>query len=97
LTLPVLIGHILSAGAMTKLKNLTWPETLTIGVSHCAHAEMAFSIASLSIEMGELDKNLFSVIIFTAFILNLLIPIPLKGCSVLINKQIHSINYSSRK
>ncbi|SMG63280.1 [weak similarity to] Cation/H+ exchanger [methanotrophic bacterial endosymbiont of Bathymodiolus sp.] len=82
---------------MAKLKNFTWAEALTIGVGHCARAEMAFIIASLGIEMGALDKNVFSVIIFTAFILNLLTPLLLKGCAVLINKQIHSVDYSSRK
>ncbi|NYT47516.1 MAG: hypothetical protein H0A75_08045 [Candidatus Methanofishera endochildressiae] len=73
------------------------PGGRTIGVGHCARAEMAFIIASLGIEMGALDKNVFSVIIFTAFILNLLTPLLLKGCAVLINKQIHSVDYSSRK
>lgn len=42
---------------MAKLKNFTWVEALTIGVGHCARAEMAFIIASLGIEMGAVDKT----------------------------------------
>ncbi|RLA22040.1 MAG: hypothetical protein DRQ62_08565 [Gammaproteobacteria bacterium] len=87
LTLTVMIGQILSAGLMAKLKDFTWAEALTIGVGHCARAEMAFIIASLGIEMGALDKNVFSVIVFTAFILNLLTPLMLKGCAILIHRQ----------
>ena len=59
LTLTVMIGQILSAGLMAKRKNFTWTEALTIGVGHCARAELAFIIASLGIEMGALDKNVF--------------------------------------
>ena len=92
LTITVMIGQILSAGLMAKLKNFTWAEALTIGVGHCARAEMAFIIASLGIEMGALDKNAFSVVIFTAFILNLITPLLLKLCAVLIHKQIAQKN-----
>lgn len=87
LVLSVMIGQILSTGLMAKLKNFSWTESLTIGVGHCARAEMAFIIASLGIEMAVLDKNIFSAIIFTAFILNLITPILLKICAISINNQ----------
>jgi Kef-type K+ transport system membrane component KefB len=86
LTLAVIIGQILSAGLMAKLRDFSWIESLTIGVGHCARAEMAFIIASLGIEMGALDTQIFSVIVFTAFLLNLATPIMLKGCSILLKK-----------
>jgi predicted Kef-type K+ transport protein len=47
---------------------------------------MAFIIASLGIEMEALDKNIFSVLVFTAFILNLATPLMLKGCAMLLEK-----------
>ena len=81
LTLAVTVGQILSAGLMAKRKNFTWIESLTIGIGHCARAEMAFIIASLGIEMGALDQNVFSVIVFTAFLLNLATPLMLKACA----------------
>ena len=87
LTLAVMIGQILSAGLMAKRKNFSWTEALTIGVGHCARAEMAFIIASLGIQMGALDKNIFSVLVFTSFILNLATPLMLKGCAKLLEKQ----------
>jgi Kef-type K+ transport system membrane component KefB len=86
LTLTVIVGQILSAGLMARRKNFTWLESLTIGVGHCARAEMAFIIASLGIEMGALDKNIFSVLVFTAFLLNLITPLMLKGCASLLEK-----------
>ena len=86
LTLAVIVGQILSAGLMSRCKNFTWLESLTIGVGHCARAEMAFIIASLGIEMGALDKNVFSVLVFSAFLLNLATPLMLKGCAKLLEK-----------
>lgn len=86
LTLSVLVGQILSAGLMAKRKDFTWAESFTIGVGHCARAEMAFIIASLGIEMGALDKNVFSVIVFTAFLLNLLAPVMLKMCTAFLKR-----------
>lgn len=86
LTLAIIMGQILSAGLMAKRKNFTWIESLTIGVGHCARAEMAFIIASLGIEMGAMDKNVFSVVVLTAFLLNLVTPLMLKGCATLLEK-----------
>jgi len=86
LTLAVIVGQILSAGLMARCKHFSWLESLTIGVGHCARAEMAFIIASLGIEMGALDKNVFSVIVFSAFLLNLATPLMLKGCAKLLEK-----------
>lgn len=92
LTLAVIVGQILSAGLMARRKHFTWLESLTIGVGHCARAEMAFVIASLGIEMGALDKNVFSVLVFTAFLLNLATPLMLKGCATLLEK--HQAHWS---
>ena len=92
LTLTVIVGQILSAGLMARRKHFTWLESLTIGVGHCARAEMAFIIASLGIEMGALDKNIFSVLVFTAFLLNLATPLMLKGCAMLLEK--HQTHWS---
>jgi Kef-type K+ transport system membrane component KefB len=86
LTLAVIFGQILSAGLMAKRKNFSWIESLTIGVGHCARAEMAFIIASLGLEMGALDQNIFSVLVFTAFLLNLATPLMLKGCAKLLER-----------
>ncbi|MEE9396100.1 MAG: cation:proton antiporter [Methylococcales bacterium] len=86
LTLAVIVGQILSAGLMARRKHFTWIESLTIGAGHCARAEMAFIIASLGIEMGALDKNIFSVLVFTAFLLNMVTPLMLKGCAMYLEK-----------
>ncbi len=81
-----MIGQILSAGLMAKRKHFTWIESLTIGVGHCARAEMAFIIASLGIDQGALDTSVFSILVMAAFLLNLVTPVTLKGCATLLNK-----------
>ncbi len=92
LTFAVIFGQIVSAGFMAKRKKFSWIESLTIGVGHCARAEMAFVIASLGIEMGALDQHTFSILVFTAFILNLATPLMLKGCAMLLDK--HQAHWS---
>lgn len=86
LTVMVLIGQIISAGLMAKRMHFTWLESLTIGAGMCGRAEMAFILASVGIDMGILKSELFSVLVFTAFLLNLLTPLMLKGCAVLLKK-----------
>jgi Trk K+ transport system NAD-binding subunit len=59
-------------------------EALTVGVGMCGRAELAFILASLALAEGAIDASVFSVLIFTAFLLNLFTPMGLKGCSVLL-------------
>lgn len=87
LTLAVILCQIIGTGLMAKRKNFSWIESFTLGVGHCARAEMAFIIAALGIEMGALDKNIFSVVVFTAFLLNLATPLLLKLCASLLKQQ----------
>ncbi len=91
LTLAVILCQIISTGLTARRKHFSWIESLTLGVGHCARAEMAFIIAALGIEMGALDKNIFSVVVFTAFLLNLITPLMLKGCAALLER--HTSNW----
>jgi Kef-type K+ transport system membrane component KefB/Trk K+ transport system NAD-binding subunit len=84
LTLAVIIGQILSAGAMALRMGLPPREALTVGVGMCGRAELAFILASLALSQGAIDNSIFSVLIFTAFLLNLFTPLALKGCSELL-------------
>ena len=84
LTLAVIVGQILSAGSMAMRMGLPVREALTVGVGMCGRAELAFILASLALAQGAIDKPVFSVLIFTAFVLNLFTPLALKGCAVLL-------------
>lgn len=86
LTAAVFIGQVASAGGMALRLRLPWTEALTIGVGMCGRAEMAFILASLGLGMRILDDNDFSVVIFTAFLLNLITPVTLKGCAYLMHR-----------
>ena len=78
LTIGVAIGQILSASGMARLAKLPWLESLGVGIGMCGRAEMAFILASLALSMGVIDNKVFSVVIFSTFLLNLITPIGLK-------------------
>ena len=84
LTTAVIVGQILSAGGMALRIGLPVREALTVGVGMCGRAEIAFILASLALAQGAIDQSVFTVLIFTAFLLNLFTPMALKGCAVLL-------------
>ena len=84
LTTAVIVGQIASAGSMALRMGLSAREALTVGVGMCGRAELAMILASLALTQGAIDPSIFSVLIFTMFVLNLFTPFALKGCSVLL-------------
>lgn len=84
LTTVVIVGQILSAGSMARRIGLPKFEALTVGVGMCGRAEMAFILASLALAQGAIGQSTFTILIFTAFLLNLFTPLGLKGCAVLL-------------
>lgn len=84
LTVAVILGQVLSAGGMALRMGLPGREALTVGVGMCGRAELAFILASLALAQGAIEPSVFSVLIFTAFLLNLFTPMGLKGCAVLL-------------
>ena len=84
LTAAVIVGQIASAGSMALRMGLSAREALTVGVGMCGRAELAMILASLALTQGAIDPSIFSVLIFTMFVLNLFTPFALKGCSVLL-------------
>ena len=84
LTLAVIVGQTASAGSMALRMGLPFREALTVGVGMCGRAEMAFILAALALTEGAIDQGMFSILIFTAFLLNLFTPLALKGCAVLL-------------
>ena len=87
LTLAVIVGQILSAGGMALRMGLPRYEALTVGVGMCGRAELAFILAALALTQGAIEQSVFSVLIFTAFLLNLFTPLALKGCADLLQGQ----------
>ncbi|MFV2032649.1 MAG: TrkA family potassium uptake protein, partial [Gammaproteobacteria bacterium] len=59
----------------------------------CGRAEIAFILASLALAQGAIDQSAFTVLVFTAFLLNLFTPFALKGCAVLLQgKAAHQVD-----
>jgi len=86
LTGALIVGQIASAGGMARLLKMTWLESLTVGVGMCGRAEMAFVLTSMAFSLGVFDAEVFSVLIFTAFLLNLFTPVGLLGCVRLLRR-----------
>ena len=84
LTTAVIAGQIASAGSMALRIGLSAREALTVGVGMCGRAELAMILASLALAQGAIAPSIFSVLIFTMFVLNLFTPLALKGCAVLL-------------
>lgn len=88
LAVAVIAGQVLSAGGMARRIGLPWREALTVGVGMCGRAEMAFILAALALAQGAIGQETFSILIFTAFLLNLFTPLALKGCAVLLEGRV---------
>lgn len=73
--------QVISAGGMARLLKFSRIESATVGVGMCGRAEMAFVLASLGLSMGIIKNEVFSALIFTAFLLNILTPIGLLACT----------------
>ena len=84
LTTVVIVGQSVSAGGMALRMGMPPREALTVGVGMCGRAEMAFIIATLALAQGAIGQPIFTVLILTAFILNLFTPLALKGCAALL-------------
>ena len=84
LTTAVIVAQVVSAGSMALRMGLPPREALTVGVGMCGRAELAFILASLALAEGAVTPAVFSVLILTAFVLNLFTPMALKGCSLLL-------------
>ena len=88
LAVTVIAGQVLSAGGMALRIGMPWREALTVGVGMCGRAEMAFILAALALAQGVIGQETFTILIFTAFLLNLFTPLALKGCSVLLEGRV---------
>ena len=88
LAVTVIAGQVFSAGGMALRIGMPWREALTVGVGMCGRAEMAFILAALALAQGVIGQETFSILIFTAFLLNLFTPLALKGCSVLLEGRV---------
>ena len=50
-------------------------------------AEMAFILAAIGLKLEVLDETVFSILIFSTFVLNIVASIGLKGCAILLKRK----------
>lgn len=87
LVVGVIIIQVMSAGVMAKASRFSNIESITIGVGMTGRAEMAFILAAIGQKMSILDDNLFSIIVFSTFLLNFFASFGLKYCAGIIRKK----------
>lgn len=87
LVVGVIIIQVLSAGFMAKLARFSTVESVTIGIGMTGRAEMAFILAAVGQKMEILDDNLFSIIVFSTFLLNFFASFALKYCAVVLKRK----------
>jgi Kef-type K+ transport system membrane component KefB len=81
LVVGVIIIQVLSAGFMARVAKFNTIESFTIGIGMTGRAEMAFILAAIGQKMEILDDNLFSIIVFSTFILNFFASFGLRYCA----------------
>jgi Kef-type K+ transport system membrane component KefB len=85
-----IIAQVISAGGMARLEKFSNIESLTIGIGMCGRAEVAFILAAIGLKLEVIDDVVFSIIIFSTFILNLFASLGLKGCAILLRRKYKS-------
>jgi Kef-type K+ transport system membrane component KefB len=83
-------SQVISAGGMARLEKFSNIESLTIGIGMCGRAEVAFILAAIGLKLEVIDDVIFSIIIFSTFILNLFASLGLKGCAILLRRSYKS-------
>lgn len=86
LVITCLIVQIVSAGGMAKLAKFSNIEALTIGIGMVGRAEMAFILAAIGLKLEVISDSVFSILVFSTFILNIIASLGLKGASILLKK-----------
>ena len=84
LVLGCFFSQVLSAGGMARLEKFSNLESLTIGIGMCGRAEVAFILAAIGLNLEIINDTMFSILIFSTFILNFIASLGLKGCAVLL-------------
>jgi Kef-type K+ transport system membrane component KefB len=80
------VGQVVSAGGMALVAGFSRMESLTIGVGMMGRAEMAFVLASIGFHMEIISSEVFSILLFTTFLLNLLTILGIKVCALKLAK-----------
>ena len=87
LVLSCVAVQIISAGGMAKLAKFSNAESLTIGIGMVGRAEMAFILAAIGLKLGAISDSVFSILIFSTFILNFIATFGLKWASIFLKRK----------
>lgn len=78
LVVSCIVIQIISAGGMAKMAGFNNSESLTIGIGMTGRAEMAFILSAIGLKMQVLNDTLFSILVFSTFLLNIFATFGLK-------------------
>ncbi len=77
LTIGILVGQVLSAGLAARFTSgMKWPDSWLVGLGMLGRAELAFVVMDIAyVQNGILNTEAFYTLMFTAFWLNVSVPI----------------------
>jgi Kef-type K+ transport system membrane component KefB len=81
------VGQVISAGSMARREGFPWIESITVGVGMMGRAEMAFVLAALGLSMNAISNEVFSVLIFVTFLMNMMAIVGLKICAIYLKRE----------
>lgn len=76
-----LTGKVLGAGLGAKISGLNWAESLLVGVGMNGRAAVDLILASVALQSGIIERDLYSAVVFNAVIMALITPILLNKLS----------------
>jgi Kef-type K+ transport system membrane component KefB len=85
------VVQVISAGGMARVAKFSKVESLTIGIGMVGRAEMAFILAAIGLKLNVISDAVFSILVFSTFILNIIASLGLKGASVLLKRKSNEI------
>ncbi len=88
---------MVSAGGMARLVKFSNIESLTIGIGMCGRAEVAFILAAIGLKLEVINDTIFSILIFSTLILNIIASLGLKECAILLKRKYKSKYNISQK
>jgi len=82
-----IFSQVISAGGMARFDKFSNLESLIIGIGMTSRAKVAFILAAFGLKLKVINETIFSILIFSTFILNISASLGLKGCAVLLKRK----------
>jgi Kef-type K+ transport system membrane component KefB len=73
------MGKFLGAGLGAKLSGLKWSESMLVGIGMNGRAGVELVLVAIALQMGLINRDIYSAVVYTAIVMSLLTPVLLKA------------------